>query len=241
MAGPHVEATFRRLLLEIEKGVYAPGMRLPSERVLAAEIGASRATLRAALGRLADNGMIESSAQRGWYVRSTTLGEPPSTLQSFSEMAWARGLRPTARILLSRRRTATLDESRQLGIAPASSLFELRRVRGLDGVPVCVDITRIPLPQGEALVGVDLTDQSLYNVLAELCGIQIHRSAYSVQAEAAEADIAKILDIEPSSPVLVGYETAYDRDGVPLLLGHATYRGEAYRFEADLFRTLGGV
>jgi GntR family transcriptional regulator len=61
-------------------------------------------------------------------------------------------------------------------------------------------------------------------------------SAYSVQADAATAEIAELLTIPTGHPVLIGRETAYDREGNPVLLGYNTYRGDAYRFEADLYR-----
>jgi GntR family transcriptional regulator len=66
--------------------------------------------------------------------------------------------------------------------------------------------------------------------------VTIYRSAYSVQAEAASADVTALLRIATGSPVLVGREIAYDRSGTPVLLGLNTYRGDAYRFHADLYR-----
>ena len=35
---------------------------------------------------------------------------------------------------------------------------------------------------------------------------------------------------------LIGDEVGYAADGTPLLVGRNTYRGDAYRFEADLYR-----
>jgi len=48
--------------------------------------------------------------------------------------------------------------------------------------------------------------------------------------------IAGRLGITAGAPVLVGDEVAYTADGTPVLIGHNKYRGDAYRFEADLFR-----
>ena len=67
-------------------------------------------------------------------------------------------------------------------------------------------------------------------------GVRIHRSAYSLVAEAASGRVAELLRVQPGWPVLVGTETTYDHSGEPVNLGHAVYRGDAYRFQADLFR-----
>ena len=195
----------------------------------------SRSTLRAALDRLAAEGGLAPSAQRGWFVPREVVGEPASTLQTFTEMARARGLRPTARALERTIRPSTLEESAQLRIAPAASVLVIRRLRGMEDTPVCIDTNTLPLAAVEPLATADLEDQSLYEQLESKCGISVYRSAYSVQAAAAEPELASLLDIEPGSPVLVGREVAYITDGTPVLIGINHYRGDAYRFQADPF------
>jgi GntR family transcriptional regulator len=108
----------------------------------------------------------------------------------------------------------------------------------MDGTPVCVDANVLALQHAAALRDADLTNKSLYEVLERLCGLRIQRSAYSVQAEAAATELAHTLKIAVGSPVLIGREIAYLADGRPVLLGINTYRGDAYRFQADLYRPL---
>jgi DNA-binding FadR family transcriptional regulator len=54
-----------RLITAIAIGEYLPGARLPVERDLAASLGAGRMTVRAALARLLDRGLIETRRGRG--------------------------------------------------------------------------------------------------------------------------------------------------------------------------------
>jgi GntR family transcriptional regulator len=68
--------------------------------------------------------------------------------------------------------------------------------------------------------------------------IVVARSSYAVQAVAAGEQTAELLDIAPGAPVLVGHEVTYDTEQVPVLLSTTVYRGDAYRFEADLYRPL---
>lgn len=221
----------------IDRGIYAPGTRLPGERELAAQLHVSRSTLRTALLSLEHDGRIVRSAQRGWFIPSPTVGEPPSTLLSFTEMARQRGLAPTARVLDSRVRSATFAEAGKLRISPGADVLHLERLRAMNGTPICVDRNVMPLEIASALVNEDLNDTSLYDSLQRLCDVTIHRSAYSVQAMAATPDISALLGIPAGAPVLVGEEVAYEPDGTPVLIGYNTYRGDAYRFEADLFRS----
>ncbi|MFF2053510.1 GntR family transcriptional regulator [Leifsonia sp. NPDC058194] len=226
----------RELGMAINHGIYLPGTRLPGERLLAESLHVSRSTVRMALEDLERQGRVARSPQRGWFVPSPTVGEPPSTLESFTEMARQRGHVPTAQVLEKSVRSATLDEANQLGIEPGAEVLALVRLRGMNSTPICVDQNVLPLALAHALLEVDLTDASLYESLQTHCAVSIYRSAYSVQAEAANADQAVLLRIPQGSPVLVGREIAYVRGGAPVLLGLNTYRGDAYRFHADLYR-----
>ncbi len=64
---------YRQLALAIrdaiETGRLKPGDRLDSERLLTEQLGLSRSTVRAALGDLAENGLITSTQGRGSFVQ----------------------------------------------------------------------------------------------------------------------------------------------------------------------------
>lgn len=230
------DQAYDQLAHALRVGRYAPGARLPGERDLSQELGVSRVTLRAALGRLEAEGAVQRSAQRGWFVPRQVIGEPPSTLQSFTEMARARGLRPTAAVLRQEVRPATMDEAERLRIAPAAPVLQVDRLRGMDGTPVCFDVVVVAAQRAPGLDTADLTDASLYDELRTRCGIDIHRSAYALTAEVADADLARLLGTSVGAAVLVGDEVGYTADGTAVLIGHNKYRGDAYRFEADLYR-----
>jgi GntR family transcriptional regulator, transcriptional repressor for pyruvate dehydrogenase complex len=63
-------AAVRKLLA---RGRYAPGDRLPPERELAAGLGVSRPTLREAIRRLTEAGLLESRQGSGTYVAGVDL------------------------------------------------------------------------------------------------------------------------------------------------------------------------
>ena len=64
-----IDAVFERLLGDIIKGVHAAGARLPAERELARQLGASRPTLREALRRLGEWNLVEPRRGSGIVVR----------------------------------------------------------------------------------------------------------------------------------------------------------------------------
>lgn len=227
----------RHLAEAAGSGGLARGTRLPSERALCARLGVSRVTLRRALAQLVEEGVLESSPGRGWYVTTGVLGEPPNALRSFTETAGARGLTPSARVLGADVRPADLDEAERLGLAPGAPLLDLERVRRLDGVPIAVDRARVPLALAPALAHTDFAAASLYATL-EAAGVRPVRADYAVQAVPADARAAALLELAAGAPLLVTEQTTYDERERPVELATMAYRGDRYRFRASLRRVL---
>jgi GntR family transcriptional regulator len=245
-ANPGAEAPLDRLRLryervredlaeEIERGRRPAGSRLPPERALAEHFGVSRVTLRRALDELERDGIV-ARAGAGWVVASPTVGEPPNVLMSFSEMAASRGLTPGGRVLDRRVRPATIDEAEALGLAPGAPLFELERLRSMDGVPILIDRTRVPLSLTPGLDEVDLAETSLYEVLEDRYGMRPARARFTVEAIAADRRRARLLGLEPGEPLLRCQQQTEDADGRPVELCEMVYRGDRYRFRATLVR-----
>lgn len=64
-----IDAVFEKLLADIIRGTHPAGTRLPAERELARQLGASRPTLREALRRLGEWNLVEPRRGSGIVVR----------------------------------------------------------------------------------------------------------------------------------------------------------------------------
>lgn len=223
----------------VQRGVYAPGTRLPGERELAAATAVSRSTLRLALEQLEEEGILDRQPQRGWFVtRHGLIGDRSSSLQSFSDIVRRKGFTPTATVLRHEVRGATVEEASRLGIPPAASIIELRRLRGMNGNPICIDRSLLIEQRTPQLVDVDLADSSLYETLERDCGIVIVHASCELQAEAAEPADAELLRIAVGAPVLHYRDVSRDQNEEIVMTSELLYRGDAYRFESDLYRQM---
>jgi len=220
---------------QIRSGVIPPGARLQSERDLADQMGVSRVTVRRALDALADDGLVRAAHGSGRFVSDTALAEPPNALLSFTELGAERGLRATSKVLRSHVRPATLEEAEVFGVAPGADIFELERLRMLDGVAVALDHTRIPLALAPGLATIDFQTASLYAVLDE-AGAGLVRADYTTEAVAADESNARQLGVAPASPLLLATTRSYDVSDRVVELGETTYRSDRYRFRATLVR-----
>ncbi|HEY5859489.1 MAG TPA: GntR family transcriptional regulator [Actinomycetota bacterium] len=218
----------------IAAGRLAPGQQLPSERRLCERFDISRVTARRALAALVDEGLIQASPGKGWFVSDGHLSEPPNALLSFTALARARGLEPSARVLRHEVRDATMDEAESLQVAPGAEVLDLERVRMLDDLPVAVDHCLIPLGQCPELAEADFTVDSVYEILRTKARIAPTYADCTLEATAAGASIAPLLDLEPGSPVLVARQTTFDQSDRPVESSRITYRGDRYRFRTKL-------
>lgn len=220
---------------QILSGEIPAGARLHSERDLADRLGVSRVTVRRALDALEREGLVRATPGSGRFVRGSALAESPNELLSFTELGERRGLSASSVVLRTSVRPATLEEAERLGIAPGADLFELDRLRMLDGVAVALDHTRIPLAIAPSLPDVDFRTTSLYRVLAD-ARADVARADYSTEACAATPAQAEQLGLRPGDPLLLARTTSYDDAGRIVELGETYYRGDRYRFHATLVR-----
>ena len=180
--------------------------------------------------------MIESAPGRGYHVASGVVSEPPNALLSFTAMGADRGLAVSSRVLTQEVRPATIDEAESLRIAPGAAVFELIRVRCLNGVPIALGRSRISHARVPGIEDVDFATASLYAVVEERWQIAPTRADYAIEAIAAAEHEAKLLELDVGSPLLLARETMYDQHGAPTDLAEISYRGDRYRFETTLLR-----
>ena len=226
---------YRLVAEQIAQGELAPGAQLPSERSLCDQLHVSRTTVRRALAALSEDGLVESAPGRGTFVTGGPLIEPANGLLSFTELGRRRGLKPTARVLERHVRPATYDESERFRIAPGAELFELSRLRMLDGSPVALDDARVPLARVPGLMTTDFSTASLFECFEE-AGCPPVRADYSVEATAADERAASLLEMVAGGPVLLAATTSFDRQGRIIELARTYYRGDRYRFQSSLVR-----
>lgn len=68
---------YRQIFEGIKRGTFAPGDKLPAERRLMVQFGAARNTVRKAIARLVEDGLIQRTMGSGTYVATTPVAASP--------------------------------------------------------------------------------------------------------------------------------------------------------------------
>lgn len=222
----------------IRSGRLRPGDRLPTERQFCDQLEVSRATVRRALGQLVEEGIVEAQVGRGSFVRTgvDALAEPPNALMSFTELAAARGLKASARVIAQTTRNAIPEEALVFNIGVHALVFELRRLRMLDTGPVALDRTRVPLDVAPNLPEQDFTHASIYTELESAGAVPVTADVV-VSAAVADEVAASALEVGLGSALLVCTTMSYDIDGRLVEIGEITYRSDLYQLHTKLVRS----
>ena len=229
---PRFIDVYRQITARIGSGELAPGDRLPSERWFGDTLGVSRTTVRRAIRELVSEGALVAKG-RAVYVAEG--GAPANSLTSLTELARARGLTSSAIVLAATVRPASLDEAEGFAIAPGAEVFELHRLRLLDGLPFALDRNRLPLRYLPQALSIDFRVASLYASL-EVAGNVLARGEFRIEARAATDSEAEQLGLEPRAAVLVATEHLSGRDGRCITIGCTVYRSDRHRFLATFTR-----
>ena len=136
----------------------------------------------------------------------------------------------TSRVLHQRLRRATAEEAESLALAPRRRVFELERVRIVDGDPLSLDRSCLPGTPGGCALRRRVRVASLYDVLAERCGLVPGARECTLRAAVADARTAGELGIPAGAPLLVVQEAVLDQHGDPLEFAVLANRGDRWRY-----------
>jgi GntR family transcriptional regulator len=228
-----------RLRTAVEKGEFVPGDRLPPESALERRFGVSRTTARAAMEQLSHEGLITRKSGKGSIVQPRRVDQPLNLLASFAEDMRARGVTPGYRTLGVKRTAATAVVASELGIDRGQRVVCINRVLLADGSPLAISSSWLS-PWVTAAGGVPTTERldsgSLYEWLDVDCGARIAAGTEFIEAAVADADVASLLQIDESSPVLRTARTSTTADSRPVEYALLYYRADQYRFRVDMVR-----
>src|SRR4249919_2271635 len=131
-------------------------LRFPGDNELTEHYGVSRHTVREAVRRLQNEGVVERGRGRGTFVRDGAIEQPLGALYSLFRSVEEQGFvqRSVVRYLELRQDE---EAAKVLGRAPDESLVYLERLRLADGVPIVLDCSWLPAALAGPLLGVDFT------------------------------------------------------------------------------------
>jgi GntR family transcriptional regulator len=174
--------------------------RLPPEHQLAADYAVSRQTVREAIRRLRDAGLLSRERGRGTFV-TTDVVQPLGVVYSLFRNVEAQGRTQSSEVLeIDLGRDA--EVATHLGVEPSTELVHIKRRRLADGEPLAVDHAWVPSEIARPLLSADLHHTGLYDELWRLCGVRVDGGWERVRPMMPTPAERRLLGVRAGAPAL---------------------------------------
>jgi GntR family transcriptional regulator len=210
---------------------FYPGQKIPSERVLSERFGVARMTLRHAIETFILEGKLERRPGSGTYI-SNQCYSLSARCRSFSSEMKSRGLEPGNKLLVAKIISADKVNSSKLRIPLNAKILKFSRLRFGNDIPMAYQTTSIPVSYIGLIEDLEL-EGSLEDLLQNKFGITITTSQTEISGDFADQKIAKLLEIETTTPCLVKETIDMDQSSRSIMWNRTWYNAERFKIRFD--------
>jgi GntR family transcriptional regulator len=221
---------FRR---RVQSGQWAVGHQIPTVEELAVQCGVARATIRQALDRLEDEGLIERYRAKGTFVRERA-----------QEQLWCEVATDWSGLLMSRAGASIEVLSYERGAQPsrlphpigtlAPSYCRVRRRHSRHGVPFLIADLFIDARAARRIPKKVLETKTALRLVADIPGVKIKAARQTLTIGTADIEVAEALNIPLNAPTACVYRSVVDQAGCLVFIGEGIYRGDQVRIDMKL-------
>ncbi len=227
----HVQISdqLRELILT---GAWPPHHRIAPELELAELLGVARGTLKRGLKTLVDEGMLVQVQGRGTFVTSGALARTVEHDRlSLADALRVHGMTSSTTVHAHEVLPVPDRIADLLAVGHGTPIFRLARVRQADGVPVAYFVNYVRTDLCPDFTDEQLRHESLYALIEEACGARIAAGRRNLEARAADADLAELLETPVDTPLQYFEQVTYLDDGRPVEYSEAWIRSDRVKLQ----------
>lgn len=205
--------------------------RVPSETDLANDLGVSRTTVRDALSRLENEGVIYRKQGAGTFVNrpglqiKTRLDE----IWSYASALEAHGYMPSVRVKSIKEEVAAGEICKDLHLNDDAKVMIVQKLFLEDERPVILARNIIPVDKLQKEYVVDDLEAPIFEFLAQF-GEQ-HLSYYlsDIVPTIASESVGSALQVPSGTPIITLEEIGYNDENEPILKAYSYFRDDLMR------------
>ena len=218
------------LKAELVGGRWPPGALMPSEAELVAQFKVSRMTVNRALRELQAEGLVERVQGVGTFAAQPHKVASTLSIRDLHQEIESRGHTHHSVVHLAQAEPATTDLALQLGLNQGDTVFHTRIVHFEDGMALQFEDRYVNPACSPGYLQADFTRTTPTQVLFDTTALW--RAQYSIEAEPATADEARLLAITPGSACLVVTRRTFTRDAT-ITLARLVHPGQHYSLHGE--------
>ena len=216
--------TFEPLYYQIREDIrekinskeYPPNSMIPTEAELCEHYGVSRITVRRAILDLVQEGLLNRGKGKGTFVSENYGLTEVNGVQSFTQELLGLNMRPSAKLLGCRVRTADSTLRNALSLAEGEKVVTISRLRLVnDQEPCMVEVMNFPYKRVPGIANEDL-NQSIYQLLKNKYQCEIVYATDIMEPIIIGEYESKLLDVTMPTAGMRTNRLGYDSDKNPV-------------------------
>jgi GntR family transcriptional regulator len=231
---PLYDRVYKSLLKQINDEIYTFGVRLPGEHQLCEKFNVSRITVRRALLRLENEGLVSRQAGKGTFVTRPSKGwryklEPTPLTEHIAQESAVYESRRLEFIYMP---TPDIMNSGPDGYGPV--VLRVSRLSLLDGVPVHYHFSFVPERLSRNIDSSSVETRPVADVLHDR-GVEVAEVEFTVDAVNADEEMAEYLSVPMGAALIRARQFSRAADGRPIEFATTLSRPERflYRFRSN--------
>jgi GntR family transcriptional regulator len=214
---------------KIEEGEYQPGTSIPSENDLASLYSINRLTVRNAMSKLVNEGLLKRVQGKGVYVVPDRVERDLEKLGGFVQVTREKKQTLQNKVLEKAERKAGNKFSNIFNIDPADLIFYIKRLTFNVDEPISLEEIHIPKYLVPNLENIDLAVFTL-NQAYKLSGITAVRANQTLDLTTLDPNDARTLGIVSNVAVMLFECTSFDKQGRVMEFTKTYTRGDKCDF-----------
>ncbi len=205
------------------------GAKLPSERELNDKINVSRDTIRKAINNLIDEGYCTKKVGKGIFVSAEKIPFNITNLKGTTTYIEKLGLEIQTEIIDKNIISANKVLQNKLNIKDNDKVFYLKRIRNIDGNPLILEETHLPLKN---FLDIDKAYKSgsLYELLETKYKTKPKKSKGNLNFKLANEKEANLLNVKLNAALMSRKAIVYSEDELPIEYCLLTCRSDKFTF-----------
>lgn len=235
-----VDQLIHELVSQISTGdLIGQDGRLPSETELSQRYAISRATVREALTKMENAGIIIRRHGVGTFINNILKNRPGlirgwlDEAPAFVDLIARSGHTADCKVLAVSTVPAN-EVAAPLGVEPEARVVSIEKLFFADRVPVIHSLTRLAVEIIAAANSEPLSEASyrkpIYQLLEEYGHRKVHHQNSEIRAVLADETLSRLLECGPGDPLLQVEEIGYDLDQTALFYALHHFRGDRISF-----------
>lgn len=218
---------YKQIIEDLKQKIFAgqfPDMKLPDERSLSEAYQVSRSSIKRALSKMANDGIIFKKRGSGTfinplYIKNASIFNYEGTNLGVTDNFHMHGQKPATKVLCFEVIPPTEELQRNLFLNPHDFVYKIRRLRLFDEDPFMIETGYIPIKIVQNLTP-EIIEGSIFNYLEDVHNMAVTKSFLSIFAEPSNAKDRELLRLKEHEPVGIMEGIFFLDNGTPFEFSH---------------------